>query len=106
MQMAWQSCCLTGWHYVSDENTSAKLGGFARVVWGVEDDDDMSAAMKGIERTRRFFEFLDMPTKVSELTIDSSRFDEVLDHAFRGETIGNFRKLDRSDVEKILENSL
>lgn len=92
--------------YVLDENTSAKLSKFARVIWGVKDDDDMSAARKGIERTRRFFEFLDMPTKFSDLTVDSSRFDEVLDHAFRGETIGNFKKLNRSDVGKILENSL
>lgn len=92
--------------YVLDETTSEKMGKFARVVWGVKDIDDMEAARNGIERTRRFFEFLDMPTKLSDLKIDASRLEEILDHAFNGETIGHFKKLNRSDVRTILKNAL
>jgi len=92
--------------YVLDEATSEKLGKFARVVWGVKDEDDMEAAINGIERTRRFFEFLDMPTKLTDLKIDDRYFEEILDHAFNGETIGHFKKLNKSDVRKILQSAL
>ena len=92
--------------YVLDDTTSEKLGKFARVVWGVKDEDDMEAARHGIERTRRFFEFLDMPTNLSDLKIDDRLFEEILDHAFNGETIGHFKKLNKSDVRKILKSAL
>ncbi len=92
--------------YVLDNDRAAKMGKFARVVWGVKEEDDFIASEKGIERTRRFFEFLDMPTSISDLKIDDSRFNEVIDHAFTGDTIGNFKKLTRTDVRKILENAM
>lgn len=92
--------------YILDQTHSPKLGEFARAVWGVKEADDMEAARIGIERTRRFFEFLDMPTCLSDMQIDDERFDEILDHAFKDETIGTYKALTRADVKKILHNAL
>lgn len=92
--------------YVLDDRRAPKMGKYARVVWGVKEEDDFIAAKKGIERTRRFFEFLDMPTSLKHLQMDDHRFEEVLDHAFTGKTLGNFKKLSRTDVRKILQQAM
>lgn len=92
---------------VLDEKRSKKMASFARNVWGVHEEDDLIAADKGIERTRRFFEFLDMPTSLGHLGIEDDQFEEILDHAFSNkETIGHFKKLSRMEVKRILESAL
>lgn len=98
---------IPGWMtYVLDETTEKKIGNFARAVWGVNEEDDGKAARKGIERTKRFFEFLDMPTTLGHLNVDEENLEAILDHSFRSgrETIGNFKALRRLDVSKILES--
>lgn len=92
--------------YILDEDTKTRLASFSRNVWGIVEEDDLIAAKKGIERTKRFYEFLDMPTKLSHLNIEEDGFEAIIDHAFHGETLGVFKSLTRYDVKKILESAL
>ena len=92
--------------YALDGRTASKLARFARTVWGIREDDDMVAAQKGIERTKRYFEFLDMPTHLDQLNIDDSHFRDVIDAIFKDEHLGSFKELSRKDVFKILDRAI
>jgi len=76
-------------------------------VWNVEMDvfDPASVAKEGIEKMESFFRFLGLGTKLSELGINADRIDEMADKCTDGNkhTVGNFVKLDRESIKKILE---
>ncbi|MCF8019197.1 MAG: iron-containing alcohol dehydrogenase [Vallitaleaceae bacterium] len=92
--------------YVLDEKNVTRFARFARKVWGIVDEDDMGVAKKGIERTRRYYEYLEMPSRLSHVKIDDARLDAVIDHAFLGDTLGHLKILRKQDVRRILEAAL
>lgn len=93
--------------YVLDDKRCAQMADFARNVWGVSEEEDRLAAPKGIERTKRFFEFLDMPTTLSHLGVEAESFEAILDQAFGSrDNIGHFRQLSKQDGVKILTEAL
>ena len=57
--------------YVWSANPS-RFASFGRNVWGVQDDNDLSAGKEGIKRMREFFDFIGMPKTLSEFGIDKS----------------------------------
>lgn len=92
--------------YVLDEKNAKRFARFGRKVWGIVGEDHMEVAKKGIERTRRYYEYLEMPSRLSHVKIDDTRLDEVIDHAFLGDTLGRLKPLRKQDVRRILEAAL
>ncbi|MBO7356405.1 MAG: iron-containing alcohol dehydrogenase [Lachnospiraceae bacterium] len=94
-------------HVLSDE-TAGRFAMYARNVWDVSQEDDMTAAKAGILRTQRFFRELGMPDKLSEVGIDDSRLSEMAAEAIRtsGLSTRAYVKLNASDVERIYRECL
>ncbi|MBP1584216.1 MAG: iron-containing alcohol dehydrogenase [Lachnospiraceae bacterium] len=94
-------------HVLSDE-TAGRFAMYARNVWDVSQEDDMTAAKAGILHTQRFFRELGMPDKLSEVGIDDSRLSEMAAEAIRtsGLSTRAYVKLNASDVERIYRECL
>ncbi len=63
--------------YVLNEKSVRQFADYGRNVWNIIEDDDMKAAKTAIEKTKAFFSSLDMPSKLSEIGIDSTHFEEM-----------------------------
>lgn len=75
-------------------------------VWNVEMDvfNPEAVARQGIARLEAFFHALGLGTKLADLGIQDDRIAEMAEKCTNGDTrtVGNFVKLDRDAVEKIL----
>ena len=75
-------------------------------VWNVEMDvfNPEAVALEGIARMEAFFTSLGVGTRMKDLGITDDRIDEMADKCTDGDTrtVGNFVKLDRAAVAKIL----
>ncbi len=75
-------------------------------VWNIEMDvfNPESVALEGIARMEAFFQSLGIGTRMKDLGITDDRIDEMADKCTNGDTttVGNFVKLDRAAVAKIL----
>ncbi|MFP4698667.1 MAG: iron-containing alcohol dehydrogenase [Eubacteriales bacterium] len=76
---------------------------FAVKVWNVEyhPEHKEDIALEGIRRIEAFFTRIGMPTRLSQMDIDDTRFEEMAKKATENGPVGNFVKLDKADVEKI-----
>jgi len=88
--------------YVMKENID-KFAEYANNVWGIPSTrDKRDSADLGIEKTREFFCSLEMPKSLSEVNISDETFEEMATEAVYFGEIGNFKKLNKEDVLKIL----
>jgi alcohol dehydrogenase YqhD (iron-dependent ADH family) len=75
-------------------------------VWNVEMDvfNPEAVARAGIEKMEAFFRSLGLGTKLADLGVQGDRIDEMAGKCTDGNTrtVGNFVKLDREAVRKIL----
>ena len=75
-------------------------------VWNVEMDvfNPEAVALEGIARMEAFFTSLGVGTRMKDLGITDDRIDEMAEKCTDGDTrtVGNFVKLDRAAVAKIL----
>jgi hypothetical protein len=92
--------------YVLDEKTAPKFAQMARNVWNINEADDMTAAEKGIEAVRNFFNSLDMPARLSDVDIPGDHFEEMAKKACIFGKIGSYKRLDVDDVVEILKRAL
>jgi len=94
--------------YVLNEDNQPKFVDFAVNVWDVntKGKSPLEIAVEGIERTKEFFDFLSMPSSLSEFKIDSSRLEEMAEKAVVFGGLGTFKKLGKEDVLAILKMSL
>ncbi len=82
---------------------------FAKSVWGIDDENEESAAAEGIRRTVDFFKSIGMPTNLKELGVDPS--DEDLRKLSLDATMNDtvkltrIRPLDAEAVYNIYKNS-
>jgi hypothetical protein len=76
-------------------------------VWNVEMDvfNPEAVACAGIERMEEFFRSIGLGTQLADLGVQDDRIDEMAGKCISGntQTIGNFVKLGRDDVKKILQ---
>ena len=89
--------------YVWKENTK-RFVQYAMRVWNVdyavEKEEEM--ILEGIRRTEVFFKELGLATRLSELDIDDSKFEEMAKKMLLGkETEGNFKKMTVEDAVNI-----
>lgn len=70
--------------YVLSAETAPLFASYGRNVWDLSREaDDMETAKEAIEKTASFFSSLGMPSKLSELGIDSTHFREMAASAVR-----------------------
>lgn len=78
---------------------------FAVRVWNVENDyfDKEKTALAGIAALEKFSKSMGLPTRLSEIKIDGSKFEEMASKATDGDTstVGNFIELKKADIVKI-----
>jgi len=76
-------------------------------VWNVENDfrSPEATAREGIRRMEAFFQSLGLATTLAGLKVGTDRLDEMADKCTGGDkrTVGNFVKLNRAAVRRILE---
>ena len=94
--------------YVWKENPK-RFVQYAMRVWNVdyavEKEEEM--ILEGIRRTEVFFEELGLATRLSELNIDDSKFEEMAKKMLLGkETEGNFKKMTVEDAINIYKLAL
>ena len=94
--------------YILNDDTKKRFAMYAKNVWDVIEEDDLKAAVKGIELTEGFFKSLGLPSRLSDVGIDDSRLAEMAAEAVRTSTLKTraYVKLDASDVEQIYRNCL
>lgn len=91
---------------VLDEKNAARFAEYGRNVWSVQASDTMSEAVQAIEKTAEFFKSLGIPSKLSDIGIDNSRFKEMAVSALKYSKIGRFKNLSKEDIIDIYEGSL
>ena len=91
--------------YVLSDDNKKRFARFAREVFGVTEQDDMTAAKAGIDCIEQFFKSLDMPSTFSEVEIPSDQFEKMAEESIRTSSLSTraYVKLDKDDVLKILE---
>ncbi len=88
--------------YVMKENVDQFVE-YAENVWNIPHTGDKTdIAILGIDKTREFFCLLEMPKKFSELNISDEKFEEIATQAVYFGEIGNFKKLKKDDILRIL----
>lgn len=76
---------------------------FAKKVFSITGDGE-TAALDGIEAFKSWLRRMGAPVSLRDVNIPSSDLDKIVENVFRsGRTLGQLKKLDRSDVKKILE---
>ncbi|MCS7175440.1 iron-containing alcohol dehydrogenase [Pseudothermotoga sp.] len=76
---------------------------FAKKVFSITSDGE-TAALDGIEAFKSWLRRMGAPVSLRDVNIPSSDLDKIVENVFRsGRTLGQLKKLDRSDVKKILE---
>lgn len=94
--------------YILSEKTADKFCDYAVNVWGFERGQDrMALARRGIEATEEFFRGIGLPTTLTELGIDDSKFTLMAEKAVRIGGLPNaYVPLDIQDVVNILKMCL
>ncbi|MFW5782460.1 MAG: iron-containing alcohol dehydrogenase [Candidatus Muiribacteriaceae bacterium] len=89
--------------YVLDNYNHNKFCDMGRRVFDLEGEDSMQLAEETIDELERFFNKIGLPTRLSEVDIDESRFEEMAEKVISHfGSIGNFKKLNKEDVLCIL----
>ncbi|MDY0027702.1 MAG: iron-containing alcohol dehydrogenase [Candidatus Humimicrobiaceae bacterium] len=89
------------------KNDIERFARFAVRVWDVEPDfyDIEKVALEGIKKLENFFREIGLPVTLKEANIPYDRFDEMARKCTEMGPVGNFIKLNKDDVLKILEIS-
>lgn len=92
--------------YVLCDNTVERFAMYAKNVWDIQGDDPYEVAEEGIVKTEEFFRSLGLPGKLSEVGIDSEKFEEMAEEAVRtsGVSQRSYYHLQKEDIVKIFED--
>jgi len=80
-----------------------RFAAFAKQVFDVDDSSQSedALALQGIQELKVFFDQIGLPTRLSQVDIDQSRFSEMAEKCTQNGSLGNFKKLDAGDVINI-----
>ncbi len=92
--------------YVLNDETVDRFAMFADKVWNIKETDKYEQALQGINATSEFFKSLGVPSTLTEIGIDSTKIEHMAAQATQFGELGAVKKLDKKDVQAILENSL
>lgn len=91
--------------YVLTDETRDKFVEYARNVWQIEGKNEMTVAMKGIEKTREFFTNLGMPKTLRDVGVKENALEKMAEKTLIHGNVGKFKKLEKHDVHTILKNA-
>lgn len=88
------------------KNNPSRFAQFARNVWGVQDDNDLNASIKGIEKMSEYFISLGMPKNLREFGIEQGKEDRLADLCTNGKTriIKSQMQLGYNECKEIFES--
>ncbi|SFS78612.1 hypothetical protein SAMN02910357_01838 [Succinivibrio dextrinosolvens] len=96
--------------YSLNEKTAPRFANYGVNVFGLNPKDDvMTNASKAIDLTAEFFKKIGLPSKLSEVGIDDTHFEEMADHVRKiwfGDFKDAIRPLEREDLLNILKGCL
>lgn len=86
----------------------ARFAKIAVNVFGIDTagKTEEQIALEGIDALSAFWTSLGAPSRLADFEIDTTYFDEMVEHCLVNGPFGNFNKLQAEDVRKILEMSL
>lgn len=86
----------------------ARFVKYAVDVWGIENDvfNQEETALKGIQKTKEFFQSLGMPVSFKDAGIGDEKIEEMADSCTKFGPVGHFRKLYKEDCVEIYKASL
>lgn len=93
--------------YVFEENPS-RFARYAKIIWGIEENNINKSGIMGIEETEKYFRSLGMPTSLKGLNMGELKDENLcfLARKCSGEntkTIGSFRILNEEDMFNIYQ---
>lgn len=90
------------------ENRPERVVLLARNVLGIEEKDDQTAGLKGIEKLKKFFESLGMPVTFAELGIENPDIDLLVRkvHQNKGESFGSYYPITSKESRAIYQLAL
>ncbi|ADO82751.1 iron-containing alcohol dehydrogenase [Ilyobacter polytropus] len=92
--------------YVLSEENAHRFVDYAKNVWGIEGDSEMSVARKAIDKTREFFTSLGIPKTLTEVGIDHEKFEIMAEKAVKNGPLGTMKALEKEDVLEIYTMAL
>ena len=93
--------------YILSEKTEKRFAHLGRAVWGITEEDDRQAAEAMIGELEDFFKSLGIPSTLTELGIDSSKFEEMAEHGVETEGLRyTWIPMEKEDVINILNQCL
>jgi len=98
------SIVMPAWMLYIHRDGPDRFAAFAKQVFGVHDPSHSSEAiaLQGIKKLKTFFNQIGLPTSLSDVNIDQSRFSEMANKCTKNGSLGNFKKLKEADVINIL----
>lgn len=85
------------------ESKKEKLAQYARRVWGVEEEDTLKAALKGIDLTEKFFNDLGAVTRLSHYTDDKKFLQDEICSRFESRKWLKFGEKGEVTIEVVRE---
>lgn len=92
--------------YVLSEDNVHRFVEYGRNVWKIHGYDNMEIANKAIDKTREFFNSLNIPQTLREVGIDDSKLEKMAEQATMFGAIGTMKKLYKEDVLAIYKMAL
>lgn len=95
--------------YSLTDKTAPRFAQYGVRVWGLDPKAPaMENAKKAIEKTAEFFRSIGLPSKLTEVGVDSTHFEEMADHVAKiwWPLTDALRPIDRAGVLQILNDSL
>ncbi len=92
--------------YVLSKDTVHRFVEYGRNVWKIHGSDEMEIAHKAIEKTREFFNSLNIPATLKEVGIDESKLEKMAEQATMFGPLGSMKKLYKDDVLAIYKMAL
>ena len=92
--------------YVLSEDNVHRFVEYGRNVWKIHGHDNMEIANKAIDKTREFFNSLNIPQTLREVGIDDSKLEKMAEQATMFGAIGTMKKLYKEDVLAIYKMAL
>lgn len=91
----------------SPDKVVPRFAHFARAVWGIDEADDSTAALQGIDATENFLQRLGIPSSLTEVGIGTEHFNEMAEHCVATEGVAHaWIPLEKEDIIRILTMSV
>lgn len=93
--------------YILDDSTVDKFVEFGVNVWGIDSNKDKyDIANTAINKTREYFDLLEIPSRLSEVGIKEDKLEEMAKQSVRKGNIGSLKPIDYEDVLNIFKDAL